>query len=131
MTPLLMKAVIAITLALIFYTIGVWSEHRAKVLWPVHLAFFWLGLIMDTAGTYMMSQIAGASGAGTAGSGLLSAHGITGAVAIILMMIHAVWATAVLVRNDEKAARAFHRFSIAVWAIWLVPFILGMLMGMR
>ena len=130
MTPLLMKAVIAITLALIFYTIGVWSEHRAKVLRPVHLAFFWLGLIMDTAGTYMMSQIAGASG-GTAGSGLLSAHGITGAVAIILMMIHAVWATAVLVRKDEKAARTFHRFSIAVWAIWLVPFILGMLMGVR
>ena len=58
MTPILMKAVIAITLALIFYTIGVWSEHRAKVLRPVHLAFFWLGLIMDTAGTYMMSQIA-------------------------------------------------------------------------
>lgn len=47
MSPLLMKAVIAITLALIFYTIGVWSEHKAKVLKPVHLAFFWLGLCMD------------------------------------------------------------------------------------
>lgn len=48
MSPILMKAVTAITLALIFYTIGVWSEHRAKVLKPVHLAFFWLGLCMDT-----------------------------------------------------------------------------------
>lgn len=37
-----MKAVIAITLALFFYTIGVWSEHRAKLLKPLHLAFFWL-----------------------------------------------------------------------------------------
>ena len=51
MSPLLIKAVIAITLALILYTIGVWSEHRAKVLKPVHLVFFWLGLCMDTAGT--------------------------------------------------------------------------------
>ena len=125
MSPLLMKAVTAITLALIFYTIGVWSEHRAKVLRPLHLAFFWLGLCMDTAGTYMMSKIAGASG-----GGLLSAHGITGVIAIVLMMVHAVWATAVLARRDEKAARAFHRFSVAVWAIWLVPFILGMMMGM-
>lgn len=126
MTPLLMMAVIAITLALIFYTIGVWSEHRAKTLKPAHLVFFWLGLCMDSAGTYIMSRMADGSG-----GGLMSAHGITGAVAIVLMVVHAVWATAVLVRKDEKAMRSFHKFSIVVWAIWLVPFVLGMMMGMK
>ena len=126
MSPLLMKAVIAVTLALIFYTIGVWSEHRAKVLKPVHLAFFWLGLCMDTAGTMMMSKLAD-----EATGGLTGVHGITGLIAIILMMIHAVWATAVLVRKDEKAAHTFHKFSIVVWIIWLVPFVIGMIMGMR
>ena len=126
MTPLLMKAVIAITLALVFYTIGVWSEHRARLLKPVHLVFFWLGLCMDTAGTMMMSKMAeGVSG------GLSSAHGVTGLIAIILMMVHAVWATVVLWRKDEKAMHTFHRFSVAVWLIWLVPFVLGMIMGMR
>ncbi len=121
-----MRAVIAITLALVFYTIGVWSEHKAKVLRPAHLVFFWLGLCMDTAGTWMMSRLAdGVSG------GLSGAHGITGMIAIVLMMIHAVWATAVLVRKDEKAMHTFHRFSIIVWFIWLVPFVLGMIMGMR
>ena len=126
MSPLLMKAVIAITLALIFYTIGVWSEHRAKVLKPAHLAFFWLGLCMDTAGTMMMSRLADGSG-----GGLMSAHGITGMIAIILMLVHAVWATVVLARKEDRAMRNFHRFSIAVWVIWLVPFVLGMAMGMR
>ena len=121
-----MKAVIAITLALIFYTIGVWSERSAKLLKPLHLAFFWLGLCMDTAGTMMMSKLADGSG-----GGLMGAHGITGMIAIILMMIHAVWATVVLTRKDEKAAHTFHRFSIVVWVIWLVPFVLGMMMGMR
>ena len=126
MSPILMKAVTAITLALIFYTIGVWAEHRAKVLKPVHLVFFWLGLCMDTAGTLMMSKLAdGSSG------GLMSAHGISGMIAIILMMIHALWATAVLVRRDENAMHYFHRFSTAVWVIWLVPFVIGMMMGMR
>ena len=121
-----MKAVIAITLALIFYTIGVWSEHRAKLLKPLHLVFFWLGLCMDTAGTMMMSKLAeGASG------GLTGAHGITGLIAIILMFIHAIWATIVLVRKDEKAAQTFHKFSIMVWIIWLIPFVLGMIMGMK
>ena len=126
MDPLLMKAVIAITMALILYTIGVWSEHRAKVLKPVHLAFFWLGLCADTTGTAMMSKLADGSG-----GGLMSAHGITGLIAIILMMIHAVWATAVLVRRDEKAMHTFHRLSIIVWTIWLIPFVLGMMMGMK
>ena len=121
-----MKAVIAITLALVFYTIGVWSEHKAKLLKPVHLVFFWLGLCMDTAGTMMMSKLADGSS-----SGLMGAHGITGLIAIILMFIHAIWATIVLVRKDEKAAQTFHRFSIVVWVIWLVPFALGMMMGMR
>ncbi len=126
MTPLLMKAVIAITLALVFYTIGVWSEHRARLLKPAHLVFFWLGLCMDTAGTMMMSRMAeGVSG------GLSGAHGVTGLIAIILMMVHAVWATVVLWRKDEKSMHTFHRFSIAVWLIWLVPFVLGMIMGMR
>ena len=126
MSPLLMRAVIAITLALVFYTIGVWSEHRARVLKPVHLAFFWLGLCMDTAGTLMMSKLAGSTG-----GGLIGAHGITGMIAIILMVIHAVWATAVLVRKDDRAASTFHRFSIIVWLIWLIPFVLGMIMGMK
>lgn len=124
--PILIKAVVAITLALIFYTIGVWSEHRAKVLKPVHLTFFWLGLCMDSAGTFMMSRMADGSG-----GGLMSAHGITGAIAIMLMLIHAIWATIVLVRKDERTAHTFHKFSIAVWAIWLVPYILGMIMGMK
>lgn len=126
MEPLLQKAVIAITLALVFYTIGVWSEHRAGVLRPLHLAFFWLGFCMDTAGTMMMSKLAEGSG-----GGLTGIHGITGLIAIILMAVHAVWATIVLIRRDDKTARDFHKFSITVWAIWLVPFVLGMIMGMR
>ncbi len=126
MEPLLMKAVIAITAALVFYTIGVWSEHRAKWLKPVHLVFFWLGLIMDATGTYLMSQIS-IGGGGT----VMSIHGITGTIAILLMLIHAIWASAVLISKNENAQRSFHRFSLLVWFIWLIPFVIGMIMGMR
>ncbi len=126
MSPLLMKAVTAITAALVFYTIGVWSEHRAKLLKPVHLAFFWLGLMMDAAGTHAMSLIS-SSETGT----LMNLHGITGLAAILLMLIHAVWATAVLISHNEKAQQSFHRFSLFVWLIWLIPYLLGMFMGMK
>ena len=105
---------IIITFALIFYSIGVWSERIAGRLKPWHLAFFWLGLICDTWGTGLMLDMAG---------GLtFDLHSVTGVVAIVLMMIHAIWATIVLVRKSERWIRNFHRFSIAVWLIWLIPY---------
>lgn len=57
------------------------------------------------------------------------AHAATGALAIILMVVHAVWATVVLARKNREAMARFHRFSAAVWTIWLIPCFCGMLMG--
>ena len=126
MSPTLMKAVIFITLALVFYTIGVWSEHQAGVLKPAHLVFFWLGFMMDAAGTHRMFDMSGQI------QGMLgSAHGITGMIAILLMLVHAVWATKVLLKKEDEALKSFHQFSLTVWVIWLIPFVLGMIMGMR
>lgn len=126
MSPLLMKAVFAITAALVFYTVGVWYEHLRKLLKPIHLVFFWLGFVMDATGTHMMSLING----GETGM-LTNVHGITGVIAILLMLVHAVWASIVLASGNEKAQQSFHRFSLLVWLIWLIPFLIGMVMGMR
>ena len=107
-------ASIIITLALVFYTVGVWSERIAGRLKVWHLVFFYLGLACDTVGTGMMfSYAAGIT---------LDVHGVTGMIAIILMFVHAVWATVVLVRKDEHWIARFHRFSVIVWTIWLVPY---------
>jgi uncharacterized repeat protein (TIGR03987 family) len=107
-------ASVVITLALVFYTIGVWSERLAGRLKPWHLAFFWLGLVFDTVGTGMMFDFAG---------GLtFDLHGLSGLLAIVLMLIHATWATVVLARRDERWIRNFHKFSVVVWAIWLIPY---------
>ena len=125
MPPTLVQAIIAITLALVFYTLGVWKEHREKVLKPIHLVFFWLGFCADSAGTGLMASLAGER------QGFLaSLHGITGIIAIVLMLVHAIWATAVIVLKDEEGARTFHKYSMMVWRIWLIPFAIGMIMGM-
>lgn len=117
MTGTLITAIITITLALVFYTIGVWSEHRSKQLKKIHLIFFWLGLCMDTTGTILMGRIAKQS----MFSGKLSLHGVTGTLAIVLMIVHAIWATIVLIKNNEDSAKNFHRLSIAVWVILACP----------
>ena len=113
---------IIITLALVFYSIGVWSERIAGRLKTWHLVFFWLGLVCDTWGTGMMIEMA---------SGLtFDLHSITGVIAIVLMLIHAVWATVALVQKDEKVLTTFHRFSVLVWLIWLIPYFSPMIFGM-
>ncbi len=56
-------------------------------------------------------------------------HGITGLLAIILMLIHALWATVVLVKKQEDTILKFHRFSIIVWLIWLIPFGTGIVLN--
>ena len=123
MTSELIISTILISLALIFYTVGVWSERFAGRLKAWHLVFFWGGLVFDTAGTGIMFEMAG--GMGT------DIHSITGLAAIILMFIHAVWATAVLVLRNEKAITNFHHFSVFVWIIWLIPYLTGFFASMR
>jgi len=115
-------AVIVINLALLFYSIGVWSERLQGRLKIWHTAFFWLGLVCDTWGTGMMFDFVGGMS--------YDIHGLSGLLAIILMFIHAIWATLVLVRKDEKMIVNFHKFSIFVWLVWLVPYFSPMVVGM-
>ena len=107
-------AIIAINLALLFYSIGVWSERIQGRLKAWHTVFFWLGLVCDTVGTGIMFDYAGGM--------KFDIHGVSGVLAIGLMLIHAIWATVVLLRKNEKMIANFHKFSIAVWLIWLIPY---------
>lgn len=123
MSQSLVLAIITISLALVFYTIGVWGEKIQGTLKPIHVIFFWIGFLFDTTGTTIMSSIAKNS----SGNPL---HAITGVSAILLMLGHAIWATYVIVKKDEKQMASFNKFSIAVWFIWLIPYISGIIIGM-
>ncbi|MCY6485422.1 HsmA family protein [Clostridium aestuarii] len=118
-----MYSVLCMNLALLFYTIGVWSEKRQGELKKWHLIVFYTGLVFDTLGTVVMSKISGEAFK-------LNFHGITGLAAILLMLFHALWATIVLIKNDGKMKVKFHKFSILVWLIWLIPFISGSIFAM-
>jgi uncharacterized repeat protein (TIGR03987 family) len=123
MSTLNVLATVLITLALIFYSVGVWSERIARYLKPWHLTMFWLGLLFDASGTYAMDLL-------QPGIDWTSMHTITGQLAIWLMLAHAVWATVVVRRGDEATRTRFHRLSVIVWLVWLVPYIGGMFLGM-
>ncbi len=113
---------IIISLALLFYSVGVWSERIVGRLEPWHLGFFIAGLICDTWGTGLMFKLAGGM--------VFDIHGISGLAAILLMLVHAGWAFAVLQKKDEKAILNFHKFSVMVWLIWLIPYFSPMFFNM-
>ena len=122
MSPTLTAAVIAILTAATVYTIAVFDEFRSRALKPWHLALFWAGLVFDTLGTTLMSTISGS------GSGL-DVHGVLGITAIGLMLVHAAWATTVVVLKREGLVRNFHHFSLTVWTLWMVSLVTGFVLA--
>lgn len=125
MSNLVIISTTLITLALLFYSLGVWSERIAKYLKPWHIVAFWIGFTFDVSGTYAMHLIAKGP------FDILEPHTLTGQIALWLMLLHAVWATRVIIKQNEALKVKFHKFSIVVWFIWLIPYFGGMLLGMN
>ncbi len=122
---MLILAIVLITSALVFYTAGVWAERRSGSLTWGHVALFAAGLTFDATGTTVMSRIAAA---GTSSTGLLSQiMVVTGALALVLMAGHLAWALIVMWRDRPSERLVFHKLSLAVWGIWLLPYVTGML----
>jgi uncharacterized repeat protein (TIGR03987 family) len=124
MNPFLLLSTILITLALVFYSLGVWAERIAHYLKTWHVAAFWIGFTFDVTGTLAMTKLA----KGPFNPAEL--HTLTGQVALWLMLAHAVWATFTVRKGSEKNRSGFHRYSLVVWLIWLIPYFGGMFMGM-
>jgi uncharacterized repeat protein (TIGR03987 family) len=125
MSTLLIVSAVLITMALLFYSLGVWAERIARYLKPWHVLAFWIGFLFDISGTWTMHKLAKGP------FDLLEIHTLTGQIALWLMLIHAAWATYVIRLGGENILTTFHRYSIFVWLVWLVPYFGGMYVSMN
>lgn len=123
-TEFLIAAIVIISMALIFYSVGVWSERIQGGLRGWHVVAFGLGLLCDFVGTAFMAELVRLTGQDN------RLHAVLGSIAVFLMAIHAVWAYWTFRKGSEKAKRSFSRFSIIVWFIWLIPYFIGVYLGM-
>ncbi|MDA8410400.1 MAG: HsmA family protein [Treponema sp.] len=120
---MLTGAIVIISLAFVFYTTAVWWEKGAGMLRGRHILLFWLGFACDSVGTSLMAKIAGQFFR-------FDFHGITGLLAIALMLLHALWGTLVHAGKKAEPKLRFHAFSVFVWALWLIPYVSGIIFGM-
>ena len=124
MSSSLIISIVLITTALIFYSLGVWAERLARYLKQWHVVAFWIGFVFDISGTLAMHLMAKGP------FDLTEPHTLTGQFALWLMFLHATWATYVVRKGSEKMLTQFHRFSVFVWMIWLIPYFGGVYLGM-
>ena len=130
---MLALAIALISLALVFYTVGVWAERRSGELRWWHVGAFAAGLTADISGTTAMGMIATSGGPTGVEQDPFpgpdhSDHRRPRARPVGPPRL--AWATITMLRNRPEEKRAFHRFSVIVWAIWLLPYLTGMAAAM-
>ena len=122
---MLVLSSILITLALVFYSTGIWAERISRLLKIWHVILFWIGFAFDLSGTLAMHQMAEGK------FNLREPHTLSGQIALWLMLAHAIWATIVIRKKNKYMMVRFHKYSLFVWIIWLIPYFGGMYLAMN
>ncbi len=118
------RAVIWMTLALLFYSWAVFSGRR-EGLHRKHLIIFGTGLFCDVLGSYQMRLVAAAFGKAP------EWHNLTGISSLAGMTLHFLLALVASLSNRAEAAnKVFHRVSISIYSCWLLAFLTGAISGM-
>ncbi len=123
MPTIIIIAVISITAALIFYTLAVWQNWRAKRLEIRHLILFWFGLATDLLGTAMM----GAS----VEEITFDLHTISGYTALVLMLTVTFLGTYAVIQHKDGIRDNFHKFSVPIWFVWALSWVTGVVLGVQ
>ena len=123
MNPTLTKAVIVVTFALVFYSIGVITEQRRKALTPLSLGFITAGIVFDISSTTLM--IIGS------GNIPITVHGFIGYSALAVMLVD----TILLWRHWRKfhtgaLPRKLNLYTRLAYAWWVVAYIAGAIIAM-
>jgi uncharacterized repeat protein (TIGR03987 family) len=121
---MLMRGIIWMNLALIFYTWAVFSGRR-QGLHTRHLFIFGFGLACDYLGTSEMNRFALSFGKAP------QWHNITGLASLAGMAFHFLLALAAsIMGRTEVVNRVFHRVSLTIYTCWLIAFASGAIAGM-
>ena len=102
-------SILSMSIALLLYTTAIWSEHILKKLSVWMIIVFTLALLADLYGTSMMSLHA---------QKVFSVHALFGYTALIIMLLHLLWAFASLYK--ERMRVHFTTYSIYAWFLWLI-----------
>jgi uncharacterized repeat protein (TIGR03987 family) len=122
MNPVLIRGVIVVIFALIFYSVGAITEQRKAVVSKRILLFLTAGIVLDITSTALM--IAGSTNIP------FTFHGVIGYTALLAMLIDAILVWKHWSRNrDGRVPRSLHIYTRVAYIWWVVAFIVGAVMS--
>jgi len=123
MKTIILIGTIVVIFALIFYSIGIITEQRKKLINKTVLTFLSLGLLFDISATCCM--IIGST------NSPFTFHGAIGYTGLLAMIIETVLAFRFNKANGAKAevSKPLHLYSRFAYILWVVVFITGSMLA--
>lgn len=114
---MLIYAVTAVTVALLFYTTGIFSGPLRPQFGPFPLVLLFAGVAFDLLGTVLMSLLS----PGFA----VDFHTIIGLIALAMMIILALWSLLDFRREFGNQSSRRRGYALISWLAWVAVFFLG------
>ena len=122
MNPVIIRAVIIVTFALLFYSIAVVTEQRKYAVSKRVLWFLTAGVLFDIASTVFM--IVGSTNIP------LTVHGVIGYTALLVMLADAILIWRHWGRNGSgQIPRGLHLYTRIAYSWWVIAYIIGAIMS--
>ncbi len=103
--------------ALLLYSLVIWSHQFKKRLSPWMVWLFGIGLTADISGTVFLCVMA-------TSNFIFNLHTIFGLISLLIMALHFGWALLSIILCGRFEAY-FKRWSVVAWFIWLGAFVSG------
>ena len=125
MNPTLIKAVIVVTFALLFYSIAIVTEQRKSSISRRVLLFLMAGVCCDVTSTALM--IIGS------GNIPITIHGFLGYTALLAMLIDTVLIWRFWTKNGSivNVPRGLHIYTRIAYSWWVIAYIAGAIISIR
>ena len=118
MNEVLIRAVIVVTVALVFYAIGVITEQRNGIVTKIVRIFLTAGVVLDISSTALM--IAGS------GNIPITVHGMIGYSALIVMLADTILIWRHWIKHSiTKVPRRLHIYTRVAFSWWVIAYIAG------
>lgn len=123
MSPVLVTGTIVVNLALIAYSIGIFTEQRRRRISRLVVRSLTAGVVLDLVATGCM--IVGSS------RGPFTAHGLLGFSSLAAMLVETSLAWRHRLKHGEAVVPVWlHRYSRLAYGWWVVAYITGALLVM-
>lgn len=115
---------LALLVALVLYSVGVWGAFRAKAFGKRHATYLFVGFAFDVLATAMMAISAGGLDLSPLPDLL---HTVFALAVMLAMLVVAVAGWSAAAGAKEALQRALVRWGLVAWVAWVAVFVWGMM----